>query len=469
MKTDIDRSAFEQIERELDLFDLKIQDVPIWERIRVDLFKDLREKSGLNQSRPKPKKNFVTGIKAGKLWMKNLFHKSPFQAPSAEIMFVGHPRRQLESNQTWWDIYCDPIHNQCNYDYVHFEHSYYFSHKTPAQTENLYYLDLIGVPGIIASQIHFPSVPLDKNHRHLLEETRTRIYQMYDIDVDVISYVKEELCERKTTYKLYKKLLKKINPQVVIIIVSYGRQMETLIEVCKSENIPVVELQHGIIDSDHLGYSYPEDINKHTFPDYVFTFGDFWGDNINYPIKKERVISIGYPYLEQKLEELEINTKKHQIVFISQGPVGKELSKFAVDVSEKLDDKYQIIYKLHPNEYDWWQKSYPWLKRSQMTVIDDSNRSLYSLFTESGIQVGVYSTAIYEGINFGLDTYIIDLPGSDRLDPLIETGIAKKIATPEEFIKQCRQSNNGRSFDKEYFFKSDPISNFKRELNHIVQ
>lgn len=469
MKNDIDRGPFEEIERELNLFDLTIQGVPIWERIRVDLFKDLREKLGLNQARPEAKKNLATGVKAGRLWTKNLFYKSPLQVPSAEIMFVGHPRRQLEPDQTWWDIYCDPIHNQCDYDYIHFEHSYYLSHKTPAQTEQLYYLDLIGIPGIIASQLHIPTVKLEKNHRDLLEKINNQIYQEYDVDIDVSSYMKEELSERKITYRLYRKLLEKVDPEVVILVVSYGRQMETLIEVCKYENIPVVELQHGIIDSDHLGYSYPDGIDKHTFPDYVFTFGDFWSDRIDYPIKKERVISIGYPYLEKKLEKFKNNAGKKQIVFVSQGPIGKEFSEFAVNVTEKLGKEYEMIYKLHPNEFDWWEKSYPWLKQSQITVIDDSSRSLYTLFSESEIQVGVYSTAIYEGTIFDLDTYIVDLPGASRLDPLIETGIAKKITTPEDFIKECQISNNTGAFDKEYFFKQNSISNFEKELNKIIQ
>ncbi len=52
--------------------------------------------------------------------------------------------------------------------------------------------------------------------------------------------------------------------------------------------------------------------------------------------------------------------KKKQIIFISQGITGKELSKKAVELSDN-NNGYKIIYKLHPGEFAEWDKEYPWL------------------------------------------------------------------------------------------------------------
>ena len=56
-----------------------------------------------------------------------------------------------------------------------------------------------------------------------------------------------------------------------MLVVSYGRGMKLLTEVAKTLEVPVVELQHGVINPHHLGYHYPETYPMRTFPKYVLS------------------------------------------------------------------------------------------------------------------------------------------------------------------------------------------------------
>jgi hypothetical protein len=153
------------------------------------------------------------------------------------------------------------------------------------------------------------------------------------------------------------------------------------------------------------------------------------------------------------------------VLFISQGTIGEYLSKFAVEVSEDERIDHEVVYKLHPGEYNRWQKAYPWLIDANIRIIDSSTPPLYELFARAEVQIGVGSTAIYEGLAFDLDTFIYEAPGRESLQPLIDDAVANVISTVDELIPALQTDYNSSEIER--FFRSDPISNFKRELDRI--
>jgi hypothetical protein len=258
-------------------------------------------------------------------------------------------------------------------------------------------------------------------------------------------------------------LFKKIQPKIIFVVVSYGK--ETLIHAAKALKIPVVELQHGIISKYHMGYSFPHRQIKHTFPDYFFSFGKYWAQEIQFPIKKEKIYNIGYPYLEESLKRYD-KKKSDTFVFISQWSIGENLSRFAVQFRKNTPNNIKIIYKLHPGEFDRWRKAYPWLIGSDIEVLDSDIPTLYAILAKSKWQAGVYSTAIYEGLAFGCQTYLVNLPGVETMDKLIRSGYATLIKTPEE-INLTYHKNN--SLELDYFYKSNSIYNFRTTIQEKFQ
>ena len=147
---------------------------------------------------------------------------------------------------------------------------------------------------------------------------------------------------------------------------------------------------------------------------------------------------------------------KNQILFISQGVIGKYLSKVAFDLACELKD-YKIIYKLHPGEYETWRQNYPELVEASafdnFEVIDHSEIPLYKLLAESKYQVGAFSTAIYEGMMFGCKTFILDVPGVEYLDDLIGRGYVFKIKDVDD-LNDNLESFKPTDYDNNFFFKN---------------
>jgi hypothetical protein len=162
-------------------------------------------------------------------------------------------------------------------------------------------------------------------------------------------------------------------------------------------------------------------------------------------------------------------TKKRQILFISQDTIGEYLSKFATELKKVNNLDYEIIYKLHPRECDGWADRYPWLKSSGIKVIDKRGVILHELLAKSMILVGVYSTALYEGLAYGLQTFIIDAPGAEYFRPLVKTGFVKLVKSTEELVGEIMNESQATTFDAEYFFKSNAVSNISAFLNRLVQ
>ena len=190
---------------------------------------------------------------------------------------------------------------------------------------------------------------------------------------------------------------------------------------------------------------------------------------------------MGFPYFEEnsktymKIAEKKDNEQigQQQILFISQGVIGKYLSKLAYETASNINDSknYNFIYKLHPGEYGTWRENYDYLTKAvgefdNFTVIDKSEPPLYELFAESHYQIGAFSTAIYEGLAFNCKTFIIDVPGVEYLDDLIDKDIVKKVKNSEELINYINNENISiQEYDKDYFFKNFDETIFKNILS----
>lgn len=455
---------FELFEFDHSLFEMRIDGVPVWERLRFSVFKQIKQQNGTGVAHGDNSAAWQQYAKGVRLFLKNLVHNNPYLAGESDMLYLGTRRRKQLEDGYWWDIYCDPVHEACDYDHVHFEEPYFLTHRKPARTTNLRYLDLITISGELQQLVGFNKPTIPAAERQQLETAQEAISEGFDADVDLVSMVHTELYDRRTTLPLYRRLLGRVDPELVVVIASYGR--ETFIEACKQQGVPVVELQHGVIYHHHYGYSYPGPRTKETFPDYLLTFGEFWTDAAAYPIPEDRVIPVGYPYLEQSVDEYEHIKQKDQLLFISQGPIGEQISKFAVAVEQHPEIDCDIVYKLHPGEYGRWKKEYPWLIDTEITVIDSSKPALYELFAHSSVQIGVGSTAIYEGLCFGLETYVYNCSGSTVLEPLVEEGAATMITSVEELASSL--GTREQTFNREYYFEPDATENVCQVLRRLA-
>jgi len=456
--------TFTDLECDHSLFDIRADGVPIWERIRFPVYRAIQtECLDLGTAQDSIEFNVGNYLRGLNLWLRNSISHNPYLAGEHDIFVWGHPRRKQLTGGQWWDIYCDPIYEACDLNVAHFEPAHQNRHLQPARTEDIRYLDLIEYTGTFLRKTGLVAYTLPERVEEAFHRVEASFSNRLGVEINLVSRAEYALSKRRSTKWLYERLIDRVDPRLAVVVVSYGK--ETFIEVCKENQIPVAELQHGVIYPQHTAYAYRGNRTKEMFPDYLLTFGDYWNDSVEFPIPDHRLISVGYPYLEQSVDKYDSIEPTPQLVFISQGVIGKYLSKFAMECNQHPGIEYDIVYKLHPGEYGRWRDAYPWLRNADFEIIDSADKSLYQLFAESRAQIGVGSTAMYEGLAFGLETFVYDCPGPKVLQPLIDEGPATMVSSADGLASSLGTREG--SFEREHYFKPNAATRICDELKSL--
>lgn len=265
--------------------------------------------------------------------------------------------------------------------------------------------------------------------------------------------------------RTFRALLERLQPKRVYLVVAYSR-LGSLIAAAKELGIEVVELQHGVFSRYHLGYSYPgRTAPLEYFPDKIETWGGGWSDLVEWPIPKSDVVASGFPYFHHRRAQCrEVSRIPNRILVLSQGAIGKVLAARLSSCADELD-AYEVVYKLHPSEYLCWRE-YPGLvelaQRSNVQVVDH-NADLYRLFAEAKYQLGVFSTAVYEGIGMGCRTILFDLPGSEYMERLVDGGRAVVYKKGDRMADTLAMADDidADSASRELFGDDKPRSTFE--------
>lgn len=448
------------LEKKYDLNQMKIQGIYAWQLVRIYVYYEISRKIKVFGSPQQAKVTIIDKFLSFIPFIKNSLFSNPLKGKYHKaILIFDHPRK-VKHNEEFKDIYSyfltHDLGPKNSYEVI--EAPYLNKHFTKKE-DYIKYNDRI----LLGSYFYKKrtKMSLKSSEEDKIANLKREIKSNFNIEVDLLNIMKNHILDFKYQYKKYDQLFKKRTPKQVFVVVAYENQ--AMIAAARDNNIEVLELQHGTISNYHLGYNYPNEKDKNNikyFPDKILSFGNYWKEVANYPIEKKDIIPIGFPYLDENIRFFLNNEKnKNQILFISQGVIGKYLSEFAYNIAKKLEDsdeKYEIIYKLHPGEYSNWQNNYKYLKKctklANFHIIDNSEISLYELFSKSEYQVGVFSTAIYEGLLFNCKTFILNLPGCEYMDSLVEKNYVKKIATANEFIDSIANFTVN-SYDKDFFFK----------------
>lgn len=245
--------------------------------------------------------------------------------------------------------------------------------------------------------------------------------------------------------------------------------------ISSKNSIPTVDLQHGMFArNEPLMVNYYKQMNLDNFPDKMLLFGDHWKREARFPIEDNSLISVGYPYFEEKKSKFNKDNNSKYITFLSQGKIGVELSKLAAELSSLLKGtKYKILYKTHPFEHNRWKHEYPWLiNKDNIEVFDSNDEDIYNFFEQSVCIVGVYSTAIYEGASLNLLTFIYNSYSSNELKELYGNyENVNLVKSAKDIVNILNQKTNEQKFTENFnqLFKKNSIENINnfldRELN----
>jgi len=232
------------------------------------------------------------------------------------------------------------------------------------------------------------------------------------------------LCGRKASYV---RLLQKLLPERVFILVAYGSHV-AVTAAAQQIGIPVTEVQHGAFSRYHLGYSYAKRSSPVPgFPDEFLAWSEPWADTFAriHPVARVRVREPAW--LIERRRGYQDRPKEKVALVLSQGLLGDAMAREFTRVSARFAG-YRILYKLHPGEYGR-AGGYPHLQQlvrgNVVEVLGDCDLELEMARAE--VVVGVYSTSIYEALELGCRAYLLDLPGVETMQDLLDSGKAEMV------------------------------------------
>lgn len=479
----MDLKVFNEVEEKYDLPNLNLNGYFYWNYLRAELaWKIEQQKSKLDIIRTAESESLARKMAKKTERIKNILFCGRIKKKECDILVLNHERR-VWGDDAYECIYTDEVIKKYEKAVV-LETPYQGRHYKPIVTKRIVYTDIVEIFSyILCSAFRLVQAKkFDEYKQKMLDSLRqpmSELNEKYGTNVK-IEDVGNSLIYGYYMYKAekayYSFVIRKLKPKVIIEVVSYSRKCMVVNEIAAEKGIPTIELQHGTIGEEHIGYNYPRGYKIKQFPEYLFLFGDYWRSKSRFPISQENIGTVGYPYMdkmEKKYRKIREKKAKKNILFLSTGPIGLELSNLAVGLSRVLDlEKYHIIFKLHPKEYTLWKDSYPLLVNSDVEVIDNNRQNLYEFFAKSDIQIsGFGSTTVFEGLYFGLTTFLITRGMTKEFQELCDVGIASEIVDIEDLyikiLESEKKSTNNLNDLK--LWKKDGLNNMIKEINEIIE
>lgn len=473
MNLDEFMNRFLGFEEEYEMFKVTINNIHIWHYLRFHVYNDLLENEGYvsyTQKNVINKKNRKSENRLEYIWKKYILCNQ-FFAHKRVALIISHGRKYKDGNRYY----------KCPYTYLldkHLSQSHYvLDGKTPdgnyeiQRSGNVLYRDMETFEKV--KHIRFPEQHASKTEIENRIVKPIENYFTINIEKDTkkkwLDDINGFINERKYYIQYYSYVLKKIKPKIILVVVAYGFDRMILCEVAHKMHIPVVELQHGTIGPNVIAYNFYNRMQLKSFPDYIFTFGQYEKQQTRFPIPKSHIIPTGYPELENNYNKYKKKKgNKKVILFISQTLI--KIAQFANVVAQKVDaDKYEVIFQLHPFEYSCWESTIGrYLTHPNIKVIGSFNHTIYESLAQADWVVGNYSTVLSEAQMFDVKVAILKFDMYQVASFLYQNGFAILVDSPDQLVKEIEE-DTFQPNRKVSFFEKNSLEKIQKSIDKIIE
>lgn len=250
--------------------------------------------------------------------------------------------------------------------------------------------------------------------------------------------------------KYYNMLFSFMKPKTVLMVASGSEK--GLMYVCKNKNIKTIEFQHGQINSMHMYYSYPKNIDYSKYvitPDIFCSFGSYW-HKTNYPV--QFMWEVGKSGFRQK----KTNNKKN-ILVATHTIYMNNLMPIIKNMANKVKDK-RIIVKLHPDQKDQLEIIRSELNNYHNVDVISDKQTLLDLLEQCTSMITIQSTSVYEALQLETKVFLYKKQDYDSHFDIFENKNLYLIDNEDDIIKnletEFRHEDNYvffEEFDKNRF------------------
>jgi hypothetical protein len=245
----------------------------------------------------------------------------------------------------------------------------------------------------------------------------------------------------------FDRVIKKTKPSAGFVVCYYDSYHMAFINACRKNNIPSVDIQHGVIHHYHMGYGSWNKVPKagyNILPDYFSCWDENSAEYINAWSKKQcaphhEAVVIGNRYLQEIISRSDASEDIFQKYFSKvQDEISPE-KNVLLTVQNKvlLTNILKRMLSISPQGFFWWVRLHPMTTESEKDIIvaDLSEikglkyeveistiSNLYKILPHMDAHVTLNSSVVIEGLSFGVTSVICDEVGFAYYDHLIKSG-----------------------------------------------
>ena len=379
------KKKFFDFEKKYNLFDLKTKDGYFWwDIVRYHVYVDILSQA-IRKNNDIPSANSRNILKTVNFVFKDIFYilKNIFR--NIDYFFFLYPR-SIDKDGFSTDYICHDTLSLLS------KNSFLIDGlKTNNMKDKSYSNILLQV---------IRKIFLRKNRKYDLGIQR--IDELFYTEFGVKGEFKKKIANNIAIFEadiLYYNLLFSIVGPKIVFMVAAGRE-KGLMYACQKKEIKTVELQHGQINSFHMYYSYPLDIdfsNLKTVPYAFCSFSTYWHDT-NYPVKTK--IDIG-----NSAYSIPLKKDGNNILVVTHGIYMQNLFPLMKELSLSIKDR-KIIVKLHPEQRGAVESIKLELKEFNNIEVIFNEKKIMDIFNECSSMVAIQSTTVYEALQVGVKVFL---------------------------------------------------------------
>lgn len=458
--------SLSDIEKKYDVEKITLNGECIWPVLRFKLNEELRTFSGLKSRTFKLDASILPKL------IKTLFYgfHELFRIKSYDYWVFSSSDRRKSLKDVYVDRVIEPFSTQ-------FENTLMIENPYPLGFH--YKKSEIPKCNIVSRTPFFLAIRIIKFFlREKLEirneEVLAKILEDTGVNINYLAILKNHQAQ----YRLMKLMLRFKVPKLACFV--YAASSMGFIKALKEAGVPVVEVQHGIINARHHAYNYPKDFGENLTPDYLLTYGDnelkVFDENNFFMSDQRAVIPAGYYYIDaisqiplRSAVEAKLRQKyKKIVVFSLQDPFEEFTFPFIKEVA--LQDP-SVYYLLVPRNVN---KSYQDLTLEEnMGMCKDLN--VYECLQMADFHATINSTCAIESLFFGVPNVLFDYEewASDYYqDILNDAKHTKFVKSSQEFVEVIHSSPfypKAKIIEESrLFIKRNFSENMKYAVNHKI-
>jgi hypothetical protein len=212
-------------------------------------------------------------------------------------------------------------------------------------------------------------------------------------------------------YAAYARLLRQVRPRLLLGSSHCYGFHATLVAAARDAGVLTAEYQHGSISEGHDAYNFApaiaaSDAYRRTLPEYLLTYGDWWGEHIDVPVEK---IAIGYPAREMKLAGTPPPPGERKQILLLSDSVEFDLY---LELAQAIDAAvhsagFEVVIRPHPMERSAVREK--WGEKVGRVAIDQ-RADIYTAFHSAHSVISEMSTGMFEAIGLVDQVLILDTP-----------------------------------------------------------